>query len=108
MNFSGYPKTSRSGTISWNPPAADQQNGIIIHYVINVTVVETGVSFQLTSNTTSLTISTLSPYRNYRCIIAAVTAVGIGTFGGLFTLTTPQDSMLALKTPKIDISYLAA
>ena len=93
LSFGGTAMTSRSATISWNPPRADLQNGVIISYVINVTVLETGLTFQLTSNTTSLTIGTLSPYRNYVCIIAAVTSVGIGPFSGQFTLTTPQDGI---------------
>ena len=93
LNFGGSATTSRSAIISWNPPRADLQNGIIISYIINVTVRETGATFQLTSNTTSLTITTLSPYRNYICIIAALTSVGTGPFSGRFTLTTPEDSM---------------
>ncbi len=91
LGFTGSASTSRSATITWSPPPADQQNGVIIQYLINVTVVETGVSFQLTSTSTSLTVTTLLPYRNYICIIAAVTSVGIGPFSSRFTLTTPQD-----------------
>ena len=91
LNFGASVVASRSATITWNPPQADLQNGIIIRYLINVTVVETGQFFQLTSSTTSLTISTLVPFRNYICIIAAVTSVGVGPFSARFTLTTPQD-----------------
>lgn len=94
LSFGGSATSSRSATITWNPPRADLQNGAIIRYVINVTVVETGQFFQLTSPTTTLTITTLVPYRNYICIIAAVTSVGIGPFSSRFTLTTPQDGEL--------------
>ena len=91
LNFGGSATSSRSASISWQPPPDDQWNGVIIVYVINVTVVETGLTFQLNSTTTSLTVNTLQPYRNYICIVAAVTSVGTGPFSGRFTLTTPQD-----------------
>ena len=92
VNFGGNATTSRSAVISWDPPAADQWNGVIILYIINVTVLETGETFQLNSTSTSLTVSTLQPYRNYVCIVAALTSVGSGPFSTSFTLTTPQDS----------------
>ena len=95
LGFGGNATSSRSASISWSPPPADQWNGIILLYVINVTVVETGQTFQLNSTTTSLTVSTLQPYRNYICIIAAVTSVGTGPFSARFTLTTPQDGKVA-------------
>lgn len=91
LNFGGNATTSRSATITWNLPQDSLQNGVIVSYVIDVTVVETGVTFRLTSATTSLTITTLLPYRNYICVIAAVTSVGMGPFSSRFTLTTPQD-----------------
>ena len=82
-----------------------QQNGIIILYTINVTVADSGEMFQLTSTTTSLTVSTLQPFTTYFCIIAASTSVGMGSFSTVITLQTPEDGMLLcmrLYTPRID------
>ena len=90
-NFTAAPTSPRSANVTWNPPTVDQQNGVIIRYIINVTVVETGQMFQLTSTTTTLNINTLSPYRTYICTIAAMTSVGIGPFSTQFTFATPQD-----------------
>ena len=90
-NFIATPSTSRSSIITWDPPPFDEQNGIIIHYIINVTVVGTGQTFQLISNTTILSINTLTPFTSYICIIAAVTSAGIGPFSTQFNLVTPQD-----------------
>ena len=91
------PSDSRSATVTWGPPPDDDLNGVIIRYIINVTVVGTGQSFQLTSTTTSLTVTTLTPYTTFICIIAAVTSVGIGPFSAQFTLITPQDGKLRTK-----------
>ena len=89
--FTGVPTSPRSASLTWSTPPMDEINGMIIRYIINVTVRETGQMFQLTSTTTTLTINTLSPYRTFICIIAAVTSAGIGPFSTQFTLVTPQD-----------------
>ena len=84
-----------------------QQNGIIILYTINVTVADSGEMFQLTSTTTSLTVSTLQPFTTYFCSIAASTSVGMGPFSTVITLQTPEDGMLLcmrLYTPCIGMT----
>ena len=95
---SGYPQniearnvSSRMSTLSWNPPNYEDRNGIIIGYVINVTNTRRSETLQYTSNTTALTLSTLSPYTTYYCIVAARTSVGAGPFSTVITLNTPQD-----------------
>ena len=82
-----------SAVLTWAPPPPAQQNGIIIVYIINVTILETNETFLLFSNTTSLTVNGLRPFRNYVCIIAAQTTVGIGPYSPVFTVTTPQDGI---------------
>ena len=91
QNFVAVASNSRSATVTWNPPPMAQQNGIIILYTINVTVADSGEMFQLTSTTTSLTVSTLQPFTTYFCIIAASTSVGMGPFSTVVTLQTPED-----------------
>lgn len=89
-NFYAVPSSPTSASITWDPPPADDINGVIIQYIINVTVVGSRQTFQLTSITTSLNITTLQPYTTYICIITAVTSVGIGPFSSRFTLITPE------------------
>ena len=95
---SGYPHSfeataasSTSAIITWDPPLPEEQNGIIIGYIINVTVAETGERFQLFSNSTSITVDTLQPFTTYLCIIAARTVIGTGPFSTVITLETPED-----------------
>ncbi len=90
-NFMGTAGNSTSVTVSWGEPPADEINGVIISYIINVTVVGTGQVFQLTSTTTSLEVTNLSPYTTFVCIIAAVTSAGTGPFNEQLTISTPQD-----------------
>ena len=90
-NFKANDITSTAATLSWDPPPFDSQNGVIIQYIINVTVQETGERFQLTSVTNSLIATGLSPFRTYVCIIAAATSVGLGPFGDMFSVMTLED-----------------
>jgi hypothetical protein len=91
QSFSASATSSRSATLMWDPPNPEDRNGIVIEYTINVSAVETGEMFQLTSATTSLTVTLLRPFTTYRCLIAASTSVGIGPFSTVFTLVTPED-----------------
>ena len=83
--------SSRMSTLSWDPPNYEDRNGVIIGYVINVTNTRRSETLQYTSNTTALTLSTLSPYTTYHYIVAAQTSVGTGPFSAVITLLTPQD-----------------
>ena len=72
----------------WSPPSYEKQNGIIIGYVINVTMQETGELFQFISFATYLEVTSLKPFRTYICTIAAMTSVGLGTFSTSVTVNT--------------------
>ncbi len=72
--------TSRSAVLTWDPPPYEDQNGVIISYLISVTINETGENFVLSTNDTSLSITGLRPYRTYICTIAASTSVGVGPY----------------------------
>ena len=98
---SGYPQnteatavSSRMSTLSWDPPNYEDRNGVIIGYVINVTNTRRSETLQYTSNTTALTLSTLSPYTTYYYIVAARTSAGTGPFSAVITLLTPQDGKM--------------
>ena len=91
QNFMGTADTSRSAVLVWNPPPAEEQNGIIVNYVINVTEADSGVTFQLFSRNTSVSVNSLLPFTSYNFLIAASTSVGVGPFSRLLTLQTPED-----------------
>ncbi len=88
--------SSTSAYLSWGPPPDESHNGDIVLYVINVTVMETGERFQLTSETTYLEVINLRPYRTYVCVIAAATSVGLGPFSTFITVETPEDGEFCL------------
>ena len=83
--------SSTSLFLNWEPPELEDQNGVITGYVVNVTAVETGMNFLLTSSGPSLLADGLRPFTTYICRIAARTAVGIGPYSIAVTAVTDQD-----------------
>ena len=83
--------SSTSLLLRWEPPELEDQNGIITGYVINVTGLETGTTFELTSPGASLMVDGLRPFTTYICRIAAETSVGVGPYSTAVTAVTQQD-----------------
>jgi len=96
QTFQGTAVSSRSISLNWDSPPLEDQNGIIIGYIINVTLVETEENFDLFSNSNNITVGLLRPYSTYRLKIAGQTVVGIGTFSAAITIRTPEDGTSTL------------
>lgn len=84
--------TSRSFSLSWDPPNFDDQNGIIYYYVIQVIEIEANTTLVYTANTTFFFLSSLHPAYTYYCKIAAYT-VSLGPFSTQINVTTKEDGM---------------
>ena len=91
LDFTATPTTSRSVYLTWSPPLPEDQNGVIVGYIINVMVLETGEQFQRISDANSLTLESLRPYTTYSCVIAAVNTAGVGQFSTAVMTRTPPD-----------------
>ena len=77
--------------LSWQPPSPENQNGIIVHYKVNITEMETGRLLSFTAvNTTTLSVNMLHPFYTYTCIVAAVT-VSIGPYSATVEVELPED-----------------
>ena len=84
-------ENSTTLALSWQPPAPENQNGIIVHYIVNITEMETGRLLSFTAvNMTTLSVPTLHPFYTYTCIVAAVT-VGIGPYSATVEVELPED-----------------
>ena len=84
--------------LNWNPPAIDDQNGIVRYYVVNVTEVQTADVFEFTANATGLSISSLHPSYTYEIAVSATT-IGQGPFSPALTLQTAEAG-------RINVEYL--
>ena len=76
-------------TLSWEPPVASEQNGIITSYDIEMTT-ETGEIFDFSTSSTTYTISNLEPYKIYQFVIAALTMSGQGPFSSDIAIRTGE------------------
>ena len=83
--------TSRSVSLSWEPPQVDLHNGVIRHYQIMVSETDTGItSIHRTTANTAFILGMLHPYYSYVFRVQAVT-VTAGPFSSPITTVTLQD-----------------
>ena len=88
------PENPTTLVLSWQPPAPENRNGIILHYRVNITEMETGKLFSYTAvNTTIFAVHTIHPFYNYTCIVAAVT-IGVGPYSAPSVIQMPEDGKL--------------
>ena len=76
--------------MSWEPPASDKRNGIIILYIIRVISVDEGTTMYFNSSALSTTVTSLKPYTTYECSVAAETSAGRGPFSSAVTVETDE------------------
>ena len=82
---------SSSFFLSWRSPPSEDHNGIIRHYIINITEENTGGMFQIQTFEMHTLLNSLHPFYNYTCIVTAVT-VENGPYSMEILTTTLQDS----------------
>ena len=56
----------------------EQQNGVILHYLVAIYTVPTNESWQLETNETSIEIPNLHPFFLYELTVAAENGAGMG------------------------------
>ena len=75
--------------LSWNPPPLEDQNGIIRHYEVVLVSLATGEIHIRSSAAHSVTVSSLQPFTDYSCTVAAET-VATGPYAEEVTVQTLQ------------------
>ena len=82
--------TSHSISLTWDPPTAANQNGMIRTYIISVAVQQSKEDIQLMSNSTQINLELLHPYYTYSFVISAVT-IGPGPPSSAYNVTTDEE-----------------
>lgn len=78
--------------VSWTPPPADQQNGVIRSYTVRLTNVVTRERSEFTTTLTTHQLSSLQANTQYSVAVAASTRVGTGPFSQSVALETGTTS----------------
>ena len=81
--------------LSWNPPPPEDQNGIIRHYEVVLVSLATGEIHIHSSAASSVTVSSLQPFTNYSCTVAAET-VATGPYAEEVTVQTLQTGNIVI------------
>ena len=84
--------TSRSITLTWDPPYPNEWNGIILYYVVDIVEMESGEHRQeVSTNSTSLLVYQLHPYYSYSFNVSAATTIGPGPQSEVFTVRALEE-----------------
>lgn len=83
--------SSSSIHLSWSPPLPENQNGIVVGYVITATQFETEEMIQWFSEMENITLRNLKPYTTYKLMVAAQTNAGTGPFSTPVIAVTQED-----------------
>ena len=86
QNATAEGTTSTSISLSWEPPASDKRNGIIIRVIS----VDEGKTMYFNSSALSTTVTSLKPFTTYECSVAAETSAGRGPFSSAVTVETDE------------------
>ena len=105
QSVTGSSVNSETVSLSWDPPPFDRQNGLIRQYLINITELDTGTNYLLTSPSTELTVYSLHPYYFYEFTVAAVT-VGVGPASLPITVQTNEDGEYEFHLLYLDILHV--
>ena len=89
--MSGWALNSTSISVTWSQSQEDSQNGIIVHYSLQLIEVATGRVITAEINATSATVSSLHSYYAYKVTVAAATIIGVGPFSEEITILTYSD-----------------
>ena len=76
--------------VIWQPPPAEDRNGIIRNYVVNLTELETGTAEQyIISSELNITIPSRHPFYRYRYSVAAET-ISLGPYSDPQVVHLPE------------------
>ena len=99
-NIAFDPISSRTMTLSWDPPVADLRNGTIQSYNILCSS-DDHLEFSLqqinTASVRSVSMTSLNPFTSYRCCIATSTTNGNGPYRCEYGITLEDGKIFCSK-----------
>lgn len=81
---------SRTLELSWRPPAAELQNGLIRQYHVTIRTRDVDGERNFTRNENTLVVRDLHPFYTYECLVTAIT-IDAGP-SAMIVSQLPQDS----------------
>lgn len=81
---------STSFIVIWQPPANENQNGLILGYTVKIVDLSSNNETQIYVTETTLEVFDLMPFTQYEVAIAAHNAAGRGPFSVIITVETEE------------------
>ena len=96
LGLTGDVVNSTAVLLHWQHPETQGRNGIITYYDVMLTELFTGRVLEYTrvGSHVDILITSLHPYFEYECIVAARTSVGRGPFSPVIRVQTDEDGRL--------------
>lgn len=90
MSFTVIPRSPTVLQTTWSPPPVEQQNGLLIGYVVELTETATGRTRTNQTNGTTFQWDSLHPDYAYQCRVAAQTDAGTGPYTQYVSVEMPE------------------
>ena len=78
LNVKALTRSSTSILVKWSPPSKLDRNGIITHYIVKYSSLNSESSINTTDNATQILVTGLRKYTNYSFTLRAVNEIGVG------------------------------
>ena len=78
MNVKALTVSSTSILVKWSPPSELDRNGIITHYIVKYSSLNSESFINTTDNATQILVKSLRKYTNYSFTVWAVNTIGVG------------------------------
>lgn len=82
LNVKALTRSSTSILVEWSPPSKLDRNGIITHYIVKYSSLNSESSINTTDNATQILVTNLRKFTNYSFTVRAVNNIGIGPPSG--------------------------
>lgn len=92
LSVSALPLDSSSLILTWEPPLLELRNGIIQQYTIRITELKSGTVITVSTEDTSINVTSLHPHYEYNITVAAET-FDVGLFSSPFVIQLPESCM---------------
>jgi hypothetical protein len=94
VSFTVIPRNATVLQTTWSPPLLEQQNGLIIGYMLELIETVSGRTRTNQTNGTTFQWDSLHPNYVYQCRVAARTEAGKGPYTDYATVEMPEAGML--------------
>ena len=95
-------------SLTWQFPPPDERNGVVLGFIVRLSSVSLRTETrEITTVYTNITVTSLTPYTVYECVVSAYTSVGTGPPSSIILARTePTSKSLYLYIDTLTINFI--